>query len=207
MNNPVAFLASLLKDIKAERPKITEKDHLRLLYLTKWFLDFFLKQRASDKSSTWEFSMITEVAETGWIVWVLRRMREAMEDKVRPLPRFCSTLLSEANSIVYYQPKLWTELQAGVECLTQLVLLIDCMISSGDETIANAAEVLQSQIIYNGEVLDISLDSVRVYKEGTQSLAFLDSSIHLAYALLRLLEKSAKNGGTGLVRKKKTARR
>ncbi|KAI0703047.1 timeless protein-domain-containing protein [Cytidiella melzeri] len=180
-----SFLASLLKDIKAERPKITEKDHLRLLYLTKWFLEFFLSQRASDKSATWEFSMITEVTEAGWIVWVLRRMREAMEEK----------------------PKLWTELQAGVECLTQLILLIDCMISSSDETIAQAAETLQIQIIYNGEVLDTSLESVRVYKEGTQSLTYLDSSVHLAYALLRLLEKSSKNGGTGLVRKKRAPKR
>ncbi|KAI0089435.1 timeless protein-domain-containing protein [Irpex rosettiformis] len=180
-----SFLASLLKDIKAERAKISEKDHLRLLYLTKWFLDFFLCQRANDKSATWDFSMITEVTEAGWIVWVLKRMREAMEDK----------------------PKLWTELQAGVECLTQLILLIDCMISSGDESIANAAETLQMQIICNGEVLDTSLESVRVYKEGIQSLTYLDSSIHLAYALLKLLEKSSKNGGTGLVRRKKAARR
>lgn len=79
------------------------------------------------------------------------------------------------------------------------------MISSGADTIVYAAEVLQAQIIYNGEVLDTALESVRAYKEGTQSLTYLDSSIHLAYALLRLLEKSAKNGG--LVRKKKAARR
>ena len=81
------------------------------------------------------------------------------------------------------------------------------MISSGEESIAHAAEVLQIQIIYNGEVLDASLESLRVYKEGTQSLTYLDSSVHLAYALLKLLEKSSKNGGAGLVRRKKAARR
>lgn len=178
-----------------------EKDHLRLLYLTKWFLDFFLCLRASNKDQMWNFSMITEVSERSWIVWVLRRMREAVEDKVifsTGLP-----VLKKFNPYVL-QPKLWTELQAGVECLTQLILLIDCMISSGDNSVADAAEILQTQIIYNGEVLDTSLESLRVYKEGTQSLTFLDSSVHLAYALLKLLEKCSK--GAGLVRKKRAAR-
>ena len=77
-----AFLASVLKDIKAERPKITEKDHLRLLYLTKWFLEFYLTHRASDKGRSWDFSMIAEVTERSWIIWVLKRMREAMDSKV-----------------------------------------------------------------------------------------------------------------------------
>ena len=42
----IALLSSLLKDIKAERPKVTEKDNLRLLFVTKWFLEFFLCERA-----------------------------------------------------------------------------------------------------------------------------------------------------------------
>ncbi|EKM57133.1 uncharacterized protein PHACADRAFT_142335 [Phanerochaete carnosa HHB-10118-sp] len=175
------FLASLLKDIKAERPKITEKDHLRLLYITKWFLEFLLCLRSTDKSRTWSFGLIAEVTERNWIVWVLRRMREAVNEK----------------------PKLWTELQAGVECLTQLVLLIDAMSSSGVEDAQHVSEVLQVQIVYNGEVLDIAFDSLKVYKEGTQSLTYLDSSVHLAYALLRLLERYAKKEGSGLVRQKK----
>ena len=73
----------MLKDIKAERPKITEKDNLRLLFITKWFLEFFLYLRASDKSQAWNFGLIAEVTERSWIVWVLRRMREAVNEKVR----------------------------------------------------------------------------------------------------------------------------
>ncbi|GJE93432.1 timeless-domain-containing protein [Phanerochaete sordida] len=174
------FLASLLKDIKAERPKITEKDHLRLLYITKWFLAFFLALRAADKEREWSFGLVAEVTERSWIVWVLRRMREAVEDK----------------------PKLWTELQAGVECLTALVLLIDGMGAAGGEA-AHVAEVLQVQLVYNGEVLDIALDALRAYKDGTQSLAYLDASVHLAYALLRMLERVARTEGSALVRQKR----
>lgn len=87
---PLAFLASLLKDIKSERPKITEKDHLRLLFVTKWFLEFFLTVRAKQKeelqkkhdNSIWGFDLVGEVIERGWIIWILKRMREAVEEKV-----------------------------------------------------------------------------------------------------------------------------
>ena len=80
-----ALLSSLLKDIKAERPKITEKDNLRLLFVTKWFLDFFLCERARQpEGAKWRFGLIAEVADRAWIVWVLRRMRAAQDEKVSP---------------------------------------------------------------------------------------------------------------------------
>ncbi|RXW22765.1 hypothetical protein EST38_g3081 [Candolleomyces aberdarensis] len=193
------FLSGLLKDIRSERAKVTEKDNLRLLYVTKWFLEFFLTMRSKESSSStasgaakaketkWDFGLIAEITERVWIVWVLKRMREAMEEK----------------------PKLWTELQAGIECLTQLLLLIDRMASSEieDAALSDAADILQQQLVYNGEVLDIALDSLRTYKEGTQSLAYLDSSVHLSYALLRMLEKWSKDKGDGTYVRKKAARR
>ncbi|OJT12212.1 Topoisomerase 1-associated factor 1 [Trametes pubescens] len=200
--NPL--LASLLKDIKSERPKITEKDHMRLLFVAKWFMEYFLceRTRQSDEAR-WKFGLVATVIDRGWIVWVLRRMREAQEEK----------------------PKLWTELQAGIECLTQFVLVLDTMASappsrapegdvgpdpfasaeqSAEEDVADAARTLQQQIVYNGEVLDIAFESVRTYKEGTQSLAYLDAGVHLAYALLRMLERWGKRQGKGemYVRKK-----
>lgn len=81
-----AFLSSLLKDIKSERPKITEKDNLRLLFVTKWFLEFFLqaqaKEKALKKESSWDLAFVAEVTDRAWIAWVLRRMREALDAKV-----------------------------------------------------------------------------------------------------------------------------
>ena len=81
-----AFLSSLLKDIKSERPKITEKDNLRLLFITKWFLEFFLqahaKEKALKKESGWDFGFVAEVTDRAWIAWVLRRMHEALDAKV-----------------------------------------------------------------------------------------------------------------------------
>ncbi|EIW79780.1 timeless-domain-containing protein [Coniophora puteana RWD-64-598 SS2] len=203
------FLASLLKDIKSERAKITEKDHLRLLFVTKWLLDFFLSSRtralakgtnqasvADDKG--WQLPSVAEVTDRAWIVWVLRRMRESMEDK----------------------PKAWTELQAGIECLTQLLLLVDAMLLpspsaasdanadvAAEDELRDAAEALFQQLVYNGEVLDIALDALRAYKGGTQSLAYLGASVHLAHQLLRMLEKWGKSGGNGVYVRKRKARK
>ncbi|KAG6872642.1 hypothetical protein C0995_008073 [Termitomyces sp. Mi166 len=187
-----AFLSALLKDIRSERAKITEKDNLRLLFVTKWFLEFFLSMRARENAQgskgRWKFGLIADVTERTWIIWVLKRMREAVEEK----------------------PKLWTELQTGIECLTQLLLLIDMMSSADitDPNLKEAADVLQQQLIYNGEVLDIAFESLRSYKPGTQSLVYLDSSVYLAYALLKMLEKWSKSkGGDMYVRKRKAKKR
>lgn len=80
---------------------------------------------------------------------------------------------------------------------------------STDSAVTDVAEVLQQQIIYNGEMLDIAFESLRTYKEGTQSLTYLDSSVHLAYALLRLLERWGKKRGKGemYVRRRANSRR
>ncbi|KAF9644412.1 timeless-domain-containing protein [Thelephora ganbajun] len=185
------FLSSLLKDIRSERPKITEKDNLRLLFITKWFLEFFLQAHAKEKTlkqeNIWDFGFVAEVTDRGWITWVLRRMREALDAK----------------------PKMWTEFQAGIECLTQLLLLIERMSTEdlADVALTDVAEVLQNQLIYNGEVLEIALESLKAYKDGTQSLVYLDSSVHLAYALLRMLEKWTKVGGGREMYVRKKARR
>ena len=40
------------------------------------------------------------------------------------------------------QPKQWTELQAAIECMTQL-LLINSMLSVSDSTLSEVAETLQ----------------------------------------------------------------
>ena len=104
---------------------------------------------------------------------------------------------------------MWNELQAGIECLTQLLLLIDDMSSSviSDPDLNDAARLLQQQLIYNGDVLDIALESLRSYKEGTQSLTYLNSSVYLAYALLRMLERWGKENSSAMYVRKKAIRK
>lgn len=100
----LAFLSALLKDIRSERPKITEKDNLRLLYVTKWFLEYFLAMRSKEQSEKtgqdrWNFGLIAEVTERSWIIWVLKRMREAVEEKVHcQITRFIIAVRSQPDN-------------------------------------------------------------------------------------------------------------
>ncbi|KAI0027442.1 hypothetical protein K488DRAFT_90853 [Vararia minispora EC-137] len=113
-------------------------------------------------------------------------------------------------------PKAWTELQAAIECLTQLLALIDAFTltdaaaraPTGAVDLADAAELLQSQLIYNGQILDAAVDGLLACRPGTQALAFLDATVRLAYALMRMLERWSKSRGDGTyVRKRHAWRR
>ena len=163
-----------------------------------------MKEKALKKESSWDFGFVAEVTDRAWVAWVLKRMREALDAKVS----LSATRVGRLN-LFTLQPKMWTEFQAGIECLTQLLLLIERMSTEDltDVALTDAAEALQDQLIYNGEVLEISLESLKAYKDGTQSLVYLDSSVHLAYALLRMLEKWTKVGGGREMYVRKKARK
>ncbi|EJD53471.1 timeless-domain-containing protein [Auricularia subglabra TFB-10046 SS5] len=180
-----SFLTSLLKDIRAERPKVTEKDNLRLLFVTKWFMEYFLalhnKEKADKKGKEverWTFDHVADIVERPWIAWMLKRMRNALDEK----------------------PKQWTELQAGLECVTHLLQLVDAMGHSGDDELVDAAQALQHQLYYNGEILDLCFDSLKTYKE--QSLAYLNATVHLGFVLLKMLEVWGKTKGEMYVQRK-----
>ena len=83
---------------------------------------------------------------------------------------------------------------------------LDAADRTDEDDVAEAARLLQQQVIYNGEVLDIAFESMRTYKEGTQSLAYLDASVYLAYALLRMLEKWSKRKGSDNIYVRKKAK-
>lgn len=36
----------------------------------------------STATMTWDYGLVAEVTERSWIVWILKRMREAVESKV-----------------------------------------------------------------------------------------------------------------------------
>lgn len=78
----VAFLTSLLKDIRMERAKITEKDNVRLLFVTTLFLEFYIAIRDRFGEGEWPFLLVRSVITEEWVIWVLKRMREAADNKV-----------------------------------------------------------------------------------------------------------------------------
>ncbi|KZO99089.1 timeless-domain-containing protein [Calocera viscosa TUFC12733] len=188
------FFASLLKDIRYERPHITEADNVRLLVVSSWFVEFFLAARARadqqkaegdkpEEEKTWTVSKVAECCEQEWIVWVVKRMRFAGDEK----------------------PKAWVELQACMEALTQLLLLVECMSNSPSEDLRDAALALQHKLWFSSELMDVALVNARTYTG--QSLAYLEAVVQLNYVLLKLLERYAKGRGAMYVKKKTNAKK
>ena len=126
--------------------------------------------------------LVGEATEFGAIKWVVARIRMSMENK----------------------PVSWNELQAAIDCFTQILLILDNMMLSGDDEDKEVAGVLQNQIYYNGDVLDTSINVFTLWKPETkgQPVTFLDCTIHFAYVLLRMLEKYSKTKTYMFVRKK-----
>ena len=40
------------------------------------------QSKKDGKLVPWGFDLVSEVIERGWIIWILRRMRESVENKV-----------------------------------------------------------------------------------------------------------------------------
>jgi replication fork protection complex subunit Tof1/Swi1 len=110
-NYRAAFFASILKDIKMERAKVKETDNLRLLYLSRFFLEYFLllynreRERGVDPKNdeAHDFGLIAEMTEGTSIGYIQARMRICLSDK----------------------PPSWTELHAAVDCFIQVVRSIN----------------------------------------------------------------------------------
>ncbi|KAJ6588221.1 timeless protein-domain-containing protein [Mycena capillaripes] len=186
-----AFLTGLLKDIRMERSWATgDRIGMWVLAVVRWTTSFFLldsKDSTDDKGKKREFGHVGAAAESGFVSWVLRRMREATEEK----------------------PKGWTTLYAGMGCLTQILMLLDAISAStseADEADAEATQTLTQQLIYAGAPLDLALDCLRACSAATatgRGPAFLDAAVHFAYAVVRMLERGASAGEAVYVRRAK----
>ena len=161
-----AFFASILKDIRMERSKVRDADNLRALFLSRFFLEFFMTLRVKedaerkarvaaaetlrkeaeakkaeaaaarerlweepepepegghdepllpvDEVATWgmSFSLVAEVLDEWPVRWVATRMKMTLENTVS---------YEGSDSWLTLKPPGWTELQASLDCFTQLV--------------------------------------------------------------------------------------
>ncbi len=60
------------------------------------------------------------------------------------------------------------EMRLGTECLTQLLLLLECILAdpSAGEDFQDGAETIQHLLYYQGDVLDIAFDGLKEWKEN-----------------------------------------
>ncbi|WOO84917.1 Topoisomerase 1-associated factor 1 [Vanrija pseudolonga] len=185
-----SFFESVRKDIQMERSKVRPADSVRALYVSSFMMEFLLILRKKELDAATEaakatgegpeaataqvdhdlpLGRIAVMAELDTVRWVASRMKSTMDD----------------------HPPAWTELEASINCFTQILLLIEAMSHSSDEEDSEAAAIIQNQLYYNGDILDASLQVVSNYKD--QSVGYLEAIIHFAYVLLRMLERYSKD--------------
>ncbi len=75
---------------------------------------------------------------------------------------------------------------------------------SGQQDHVDTAEILQNKLYYDADTLELCANLLRRYTD--QSNKFLDAIVHLAYVMLRMLEKYSKSKAYMFVRKKKANR-
>ncbi|CAK9781717.1 hypothetical protein CC85DRAFT_324759 [Cutaneotrichosporon oleaginosum] len=208
------FFRSVVTDIRMERSKVRPSDSIRTLFVSSTLVEYLIilrrkaqsrleesarrgrdpkAKRSSQEKAQKQQEIKEEVdaeAPLGWaaemvdidsLKWVTARMRIAFEDKA------------------------WTELQASVDCFTQILLVLESMSLSTNQEDVDAGNLLQNQLYYNADILDASLAVVSNFT--SQSYSYLSSVVAFAYTLFRTLEKYSKSQAYMFVRKRKPARR
>jgi len=75
--------------------------------------------------------------------------------------------------------------------VAQLLLLVEAMSKSANEEYADAADALQHQLWYNGEILDLCYDALKTYKDQSIASVFLFLPVYVPSPPQQIL---ARNG-------------
>ena len=86
--------------------------------------------------------------------------------------------------------KLWHEVNAGMRCFTQILLMVQDMADSKLEEDKEIAENIQNRIFYEESTHDRIIATLRGYKD--QGFSYLDSCTELSHVFLRMLERYSK---------------
>ncbi|KAJ7056867.1 timeless protein-domain-containing protein [Mycena amicta] len=182
------FVTAVFKDIRMERAWATgSRPRMWLMAVVRWMLTFFLLEGKDDKekATNRQYGLVAAAAESSFVSFVLKYMREATEEK----------------------PKGWPMLYAGMGCLTQILLLLDSITNSStneDDPDVEAAQTLRGQLIYAGLPLDLALDCLRACSATNadgRGPAFLDAAVTFAYSMVRMVERAGNEGDKTYVRR------
>jgi len=108
-----------------ERSKIRPTDNLRCFYLARFYIEYLLLLRAKTEAkndgnvpdeSDLALGLVGEIAEMESVRWVVMRMKYTMDDKV--------SRKTASRSLLNLQPPAWKELQASIDCFTQIVSVL-----------------------------------------------------------------------------------
>lgn len=181
--------------IEREAERVLEAHQQQFFYLVSWFLEAERVRRRTKKELE-KKSKDKKIVETfdadnfGLIATVLNQEAFIL------LNRFMQNSLDL---------KSWREVQAGMRCLTQILLIIQDMSESSLEEDQEIAENIQNRIFYEESTHDRIIAILRGYKD--QGFGYLDSCTELSHVFLRMLERYSRENVDLQVRSKRRARK
>ncbi|BEI92678.1 uncharacterized protein CcaverHIS019_0503060 [Cutaneotrichosporon cavernicola] len=205
------FFRSILKDIRMERKKVRPTDNIRTLFVSSTLVEYLLILRRKKQTQLEESARRRErdsVAKRSSEQKAQER-KEVKEKVDEELPLGWAIELVDLDSLRWVSARMrtafdevaWTELEASIDCFTQVLLVLEAMSSSTNQEDVDAGNLLQNQLYYNAEILEASIQVVSNFKQ--QSYSYLDSVITFAYTLFKMLEKYSKSQAYMFVRKRK----
>jgi replication fork protection complex subunit Tof1/Swi1 len=184
----------LRKALERETERVETRHSRQYFYLVSWFLRAecarrrTVKEKAADPKSSEvlnaedeSYGLVAEAMNQETFILLSRFMQKSEDEKA------------------------WQDLNAGMKCLTQILLTVQEMSESGLEDDQDIAENIQNRIFYEESTHDRIVHNLRSYKD--QGFGYLDAVTELAHVFLRMLERYSKQNVDMQVRSKKRARK
>ncbi|KAK3299421.1 topoisomerase 1-associated factor 1 [Chaetomium fimeti] len=178
------------KSLDREAPHVLQSHHGQFFYLVAWFLEAERMRKKAARDSKKQSSAGDDVGSFNLVAEVLnQKMFITM-----------SRTLDRA-----YGDKDWRLLTTVMRCLTQILLTVQEMASSGNEENEEIADNILSRLFYEETTHDLIANIVRTYKD--QGFEYLDACTELTHTFVRILEAYSKENVDLQVRSRKRTRR
>lgn len=181
--------------IEREADRVLEAHQQQFFYLVSWFLEAERMRRRKKKDAE-------------------KRRRDKKMEETFEADSFAliATVLNQESFILlnrFMQDRLdlksWREVQAGMRCFTQILLIVQDMAESSLEEDQEIAENIQNRIFYEETTHDRIIAILRGYKD--QGFGYLDSCTELSHVFLRILERYSRENVDLQVRSRRRARK
>ena len=181
--------------IEREAERVLEAHHQQFFYLISWFLEAERVRRRNKKEAE------------------KKRKDKKMEDtfEADSFALIASVLNQESFILLNrfmqdrFDHKLWRELQAGMRCFTQILLIVQDMSESLLEEDQEIAENIQNRIFYEETTHDRIIAILRGYKD--QGFGYLNACTELSHVFLRMLERYSRQNVDLQIRSRRRARK
>lgn len=181
--------------IEREAERVLDAHHQHFFYLVSWFLEAERVRRRQKKEAE-------------------KRKKDKKLEETFEADSFAlvATVLNQESFILlnrFMQDrldlKLWREVQAGMRCFTQILLIVQDMAESPLEEDQEIAENIQNRIFYEETTHDRIVAILRGYKD--QGFGYLNSCTELSHVFLRILERYSRENVDLQVRSRRRARK